>query len=168
MIETARFLACELLPAVRAQVGDAELWLCGPRASADVERLGTLPGVVFRGFVEDLAGLLGSARLLAAPMFSGGGSRIKVLTALAHGLPVVANDLGLQGIAAPPAAAPRAESRDGLLAASVELLKSPDRARAAGEAARAWAEANISAAAVARLQLERCEALVTERHRTDN
>jgi len=95
--ETACFLAQQVWPIVRRHMNDAELVLAGPRANAEVKDLAKLPGVSFVGFVPDLKALVGDARLLLAPMFSGSGSRIKVLTALAHGLPVVSNSLRRTG-----------------------------------------------------------------------
>jgi glycosyltransferase involved in cell wall biosynthesis len=125
-----------------------------------VEELGALPGVRVLGFVEDLGELLAQGRLLLAPLFSGAGTRIKVLTALAHGLPVVSNALGLRGIGAK---APAVQRREGLLElvdAALELLRSPPLAQRAGTAARRWAEQNLSAEAVAHLQLQRAADLV--------
>ncbi len=112
------------------------------------------------GFVEDLSAMLSQARLLLAPLFSGAGTRIKILTALAHGLPVVSNALGLRGIGAPPPAVRRRERVLELVDAALELLRAPHLAGEAGAAARKWAEDNLSAVAVAKLQLERVASLV--------
>lgn len=159
----ATFLAREVLPRVRRVVADAELWLAGPRMTPDVRALADLPGVRNLGFVPDLAALLGSVTCIAAPVFAGSGSRIKVLTALAHGLPVVANRLGLRGVAAPPEAAIAADTPDDLAAAIARLLRSATAATAAGEAARRWAVANLSPTAVARAQVARLELLIRAR-----
>jgi hypothetical protein len=161
--EAARYVAREILPRVRRDLGAAELWLAGPHATPEVQALAALPGVRVLGFVPDLAGLIGSARLLIAPVFSGGGSRIKVLTALAHGLPVVANELALRGVDAPPGAARRAGDAEGLAAATLDWLRDPAAAAEAGRAARRWAESAISPAAVAARQLDAIEALLRGR-----
>ena len=158
--EAAQTLAHRALPLLRAQLPETELWLAGPNAPPAVEELGALPGVRVLGFVEDLGELLAQGRLLMAPLFSGAGTRIKVLTALAHGLPVVANALGLRGVGAK---APAVQRREGLLElvdAALELLRSPQLAQQAGAAARRWAEQNLSAEAVARLQLQRVAEMV--------
>ena len=93
----------DVLPRLRTAVPDAELWLAGPNP----QRLGALrgqPGVRVLGFVPDLRELFGQVRLLLAPLFSGGGFRMKSLAALAHGLPVVTNALGARASTAPPPA----------------------------------------------------------------
>ena len=158
--ESALFLARRLWPLVRARCPEAELWLAGPRATPEVRALGELPGVRVCGFVDDLAGLLADVRVLLAPLFSGGGTRIKVMTALAHGLPVVSNALGLRGVGAPQPAATSAESIPELVDATVPLLTDDDRVRAAGVAAREWAIGHHSADALAEQQIERFERLI--------
>ena len=157
--EAAHTLAHRVLPLVREQLPEAELWLAGPNAPAELEELGNLPGVSVLGYVEDLTGLMDQTRLLLAPLFSGAGTRIKVLTALAHGLPVVSNALGLRGVGAPFPAVRQRQRILELVEAALELLRSPQLAAEAGAAARKWAEANLSAQAVGKLQLERIAAL---------
>ncbi len=160
--EAATFLAREVLPRLRRALPDAGLVLAGPRAGADVRRLAELPGVRLVGYVPDVADAFRGARLLLAPLFSGGGSRIKVLTALAHGLPVVSNALGLRGLTATAPAVSLAESPDGLARAALALLASPDAAMAAGRAARAFAERELSPDTLARRQIERFTKLLAQ------
>lgn len=151
--EAARFVAQEVLPRLRARDPAVELWLAGAHATPEIQALGDGAGVRVVGFVEDLAELLGAARVLVAPVFSGGGSRIKVLTALAHGVPVVANELAMRGIDAPPEAARRGEDAERIADAALAWLADPEAAGAAGRAARAWAERAIAPDAVARAQV---------------
>ena len=162
--EAAHTLAHRALPLIREQLPDTELWLAGPNAPPDLQELDNLPGISVLGFVEDLAGLLSQVRLLLAPLFSGTGTRIKVLTALAHGLPVVSNSLGLRGVAAQPPAVQRREGLLELVEATVDLLRSGQLAEEAGTAARNWAEANLSAEAVAKLQLQRIAEVTGKQH----
>jgi glycosyltransferase involved in cell wall biosynthesis len=157
--EAAQRLAREVWPRVREQVADAELVLAGPRADAGITELAALPGVRWLGYVEDLAGLLGTVRLVLAPLFSGSGSRMKILTALAHGLPVVSNALGLRGVDARSPAVERAESTERLTAAAAALLRDPGAARIAGTAARRWAEQHVSPDALARAQIDKLAGL---------
>ena len=103
--------------------------------------------------MKDLAATLAQVRCLVAPVFSGSGVRIKVLTALAHGLPVVANELGLQGVEAPHSALGRGENADELATACVRFLDRAETAAAAGAAGREWATANLGAARLVSQQL---------------
>ncbi len=150
--EAARRIAREVLPRLRDAVPAAELWLAGPNQEAIADLAG-LRGVRLVGFVPDLAGLFGQCRLLLAPLYSGGGFRVKAAAALAHGLPLVTNALGGRGCAAPAPARQLAEDADGLAAAALRLLRSPELARDAGRTAHQWALANLASAAVAAQQL---------------
>lgn len=161
--EAALFVATEVWPLVRAAVPDAELCLVGPRAPQSVRALDHLAGVRYVGFVTDLAATLAEARCLLAPVFSGDGSRVKVLTALAHGLPVVANARALSGIDAPRTAAVAAETPSELARLTARWLLEPTAAAAAGHAARAWAEVGLSPERVANAQLDRLIELVAQR-----
>ena len=161
--EAARVVALEVLPRIREQVPDAELWLAGPNPTPLIAALANAPGVRVHGFVRNLSELFGQVRALVAPVFSGGGSRIKVLTALSHGLPVISNELGFRGIEAPPPAIGRGETPRQLSDATLLLLLGADAAAAAGDAARRWAVESLSAERVAADQVATIEALLEER-----
>ncbi|MCK5940891.1 MAG: glycosyltransferase, partial [Planctomycetes bacterium] len=152
--EAAARLAREVWPRVRRLHPDAELLLAGPHEGA-IRHLGELDGVRVLGFVPDLDALLGGVRLVLAPLWSGGGFRVKNATALLHGLPVVTNALGARGCRAPEPACVVREDEQGLADAACALLASPERAADAGRQAREWAVAQFAADAVARLQIER-------------
>jgi glycosyltransferase involved in cell wall biosynthesis len=89
------FLLKEVLPRVWRQLPDARLTLVGaglehpPSADPRVESL---------GFVEDLASIYASARCAVVPLLQGGGTPLKLIEALAYGLPVVATQLAVAGL----------------------------------------------------------------------
>lgn len=157
--EAARRLVRDVLPRLRSAVPACELWLAGAHAER-IADLADTPGVRVLGFQPDLRGLLAQVRLLLAPVWSGGGFRMKTLTALAHGVPVVSNELGARG--GPDDGAGgcvRAESAEGLAAAAQHWLLDPTAAARAGRAAHAWIAAHAAPAAVARDQLALAERL---------
>lgn len=157
--EAARRIVASVLPEVRRVLPSAELLLAGPNQE-QLSDLRSVPGVRLLGFARDLAELLGSARCLLAPLYSGGGFRIKVLTALAHGLPVVTNALGARGSVVPAPARIVVEDDAALAAATLRFLDDPELARQAGAQAHAWARDQLGPDAVAREQLERLARLV--------
>lgn len=93
-----RFIA-RVLPLVRREAPAARLLIAGRDAPAALERLarGT-PGVDFLGPVKDAEALYRRARVLVEATRSGGGTKLKVLNALARGLPVVASREAAEGI----------------------------------------------------------------------
>ena len=54
------------------------------------------------GYAREVEPYLAKASLLAVPLRSGSGMRVKILEAFARGLPVVATTLGYEGIEATP------------------------------------------------------------------
>jgi glycosyltransferase involved in cell wall biosynthesis len=160
--EAAARLCKAVLPRIRAVVPDAELWLAGPHAER-IAGLGGLPGVRIVGFVPSLPDLFANARLALAPVWSGGGFRMKALTALAHGVPLVTNALGARGCGAPDAACVRAETDEGLASAAIRWLVDPAAAAAAGRAAHAYASSSLTPNAIAVDQLALARRLVDAR-----
>jgi glycosyltransferase involved in cell wall biosynthesis len=158
--EAAGMLVREVLPLLRGADPSAELWLAGPNPEP-VQPLAGTPGVRVLGYVPDLHELFGQVRLLLAPLLSGGGFRMKSLVALAHGLPVVTNQLGARGCSAPQPARTVVEGPRALADAAIELLRSPPRAAAAGRAAFAWARSHLTGDAVAAIQIDQVNSLLT-------
>ncbi len=93
-----RFLA-ESWPRVIAHRPDARLAIAG-HGSRDALRdvVTDVPGVELLGFVDDLRGELAASCMAVAPLWVGGGTRIKVLEALAAARPVVGTTLGVEQI----------------------------------------------------------------------
>jgi glycosyltransferase involved in cell wall biosynthesis len=131
-----------VLPRIRAAVPDARLIVAGAEATDDILRLRGLPGIEVRGFVEDLGALFSEVRLLLAPIRSGRGVRIKALSALGAGIPVVTTPLGAAGLEAfRDPSLHVAESPEDLARAAVGFLKDRSLTRAASlDATRSFTE----------------------------
>ena len=96
-VEAASILAETVLPRVQQRLGRrVHLRLVG----AHDQRLARLagPDVELAGFVPDLAPVYASADVVVVPLRTGGGTRIKLLEAFAHGVPVVASPAGAAGL----------------------------------------------------------------------
>ena len=90
-------LVDEVLPRVRADVPDAGLLLVGREPGAEVRsREGA--AVTVAADVPDVLPYLHRSRALVVPLRSGGGTRLKVLEALAAGVPVVSTPFGVAGL----------------------------------------------------------------------
>lgn len=98
------------------------------------------PGVRVVGEVEDTAPVLAAASLVVVPLRLGGGTRIKVLEALAHGRPVVSTPKGVEGLPLGEADGVLVGATAAALAALIDGL-APARLAALGAAARHAAEA---------------------------
>jgi Glycosyltransferase len=88
----------EVLPRVRSHRPGAKLTLAGAGPNRAARRLAALPGVTLEADVPDIRPLAARSRVLVVPLFAGSGVRVKLLCALAMGLPVVSTPLGAEGL----------------------------------------------------------------------
>ena len=93
--DAVRFLADEVCPATKGIVGSMEV--IGSNAS-DALREHASGHIVFRGFVPDLADAMESFDVLVAPVRYGGGTKLKLIEAMANGLPIVATPCAAEGL----------------------------------------------------------------------
>lgn len=101
-VDAALWLACEILPRLRAVRPDIHLSLVGSEAPPEVLALGERDGIRVHGHVPDLVPLLDAHRFSVAPLRYGAGVKGKVNQALAHGLPVVATSCAVEGMGLSP------------------------------------------------------------------
>jgi glycosyltransferase involved in cell wall biosynthesis len=97
-VDAAEFLMKQVWPHVYRAMSKARLIIAG----AWPEKLRSyglaIPGVEFTGFVEDLGGLYRRSRVVCAPVFAGGGTRVKIIEAAAYGKPIIATRIGAEGL----------------------------------------------------------------------
>jgi glycosyltransferase involved in cell wall biosynthesis len=131
----AQFLVRTVLPQVRAAVPAACLRIIGRNPPSHLSKLGMLPGVEVLGDVDDLQPHLRQASVVAVPLESGGGSRLKILEAFAAGVPVASTAIGCEGLEVSSGEHLLIVPRDDLAHAVVRLLQ--DRSLGSALALRA-------------------------------
>lgn len=128
----------EIWPRVRREIPDAKLVIAGRNPEGVPGSDTPPPGIAFSGFVEDLGPLYAGTRVVCAPIFAGGGTRIKIVEAAAHGRPVVATTIGAEGLAMEDGREILLrDDPDAFADAVADLLKDDERAQRIGEAGRA-------------------------------
>ncbi|MGA8808692.1 MAG: glycosyltransferase family 4 protein [Thermoanaerobaculia bacterium] len=133
--EAVAWIVDELWPRVLERVPEARLSIAGSGVPAWLRR--RMNDVDFRGTVDDATVFMNSMSVMIAPLFAGGGMRIKVLEAMALAKPIVATKLGAGGLDVE-------HGRDILIAddaasfadAVALLLRDPQTAARIGDAAR--------------------------------
>lgn len=85
----------DVFPLILKQVPNAKLIITGDHANLP---LPTNQNIILAGYVEDIKGLIASSTVALAPIWSGGGTRLKILEAMAIGTPVVATPKGAEGL----------------------------------------------------------------------
>jgi glycosyltransferase involved in cell wall biosynthesis len=122
-------------PRVLERRPDAELVLAGKGMErAAFAHLPEHPGVWWRGSVRSATDFIRELGLLLYPLTAGSGTKVKVLEALALGLPVVTTPDGAEGICGRGGMVVEADD-DALAAAASMLIGDPKERRAMGEAA---------------------------------
>jgi glycosyltransferase involved in cell wall biosynthesis len=101
--ESVRFLVDAVLPLLRHEDTRWKLTVVGYAAPRRLARwLDRQQGVEWRGAVENLVAAYRDAGIVAAPVFSGGGTKLKVLEALAYARPLVATSHAVRGLSLRP------------------------------------------------------------------
>lgn len=133
----------QVLPIIRVARPQVQLDLVGARPPAELQALhGAGAGVNVPGYVADPTPYLEQAGAFIVPLRAGGGMRVKILEALARGLPLVTTSIGCEGIAvehgrhALIADTPEAFARE-----TVRVLQDRALADQLGRAGRALVEA---------------------------
>jgi glycosyltransferase involved in cell wall biosynthesis len=90
-------LVYNILPKVRQALPSARVILAGRDPGPAVQDLASLPGVELAANPDDLSGLFGQSHLSVVPLSAGGGTRFKILEAMAWGLPVIATPIAAEG-----------------------------------------------------------------------
>jgi glycosyltransferase involved in cell wall biosynthesis len=131
-----RFFLRDVFPRVRARRPTTRLVVVGRRPpSWLVER--PVPGVEVLGEVDDVREPLGRAAAVVVPLRIGGGTRLKILEAMAMAKPVVSTSVGAEGLDLGDGRELLvADDPEGFAARIEWTLSSRDLGRRIGEAAR--------------------------------
>ena len=94
----AHYFIRETLPLLRVARPDLECTFVGRNPPVDIQRLAEVPGVHITGTVDDVRPYVERASVYVVPLRIGGGSRLKILEALAMGRAVVSTTVGAEGL----------------------------------------------------------------------
>jgi len=93
------WFAREVYPLVRRAVPAVRLYVCGPEPTAAVRALPAQePSIEVTGYVADPRPYVADSACLIVPLRGGGGMHVKILEALARGIPVVTTSVGCAGL----------------------------------------------------------------------
>jgi glycosyltransferase involved in cell wall biosynthesis len=135
-IDGVTYFIQEIWPRIAAAHPNARIKIIGGQAPGSIQALAR-PGIELTGFVSDLRPHLAEAAAVVVPLRLGGGTRLKIVEAMAMGKAVVSTTLGAEGIEAIRGRDILIEDQPAAFADSVKrLLADPSLAGRIGRSAR--------------------------------
>ena len=162
-IDAVLFFYNQVWPQVRLRQPDARLWLVGRDPATSIRRLAADPSIKVTGTVPDVRPYLHRSTVYVAPFHQGGGTKLKILDAMATGKAIVSSSTGCRGI----------DVTDGMEAlvrddpssfadAVLQLLNDRDLRERLGHCARHLAETTYSWSRIVPHMVEEMNATVCE------
>lgn len=96
--EAAVWFAREAWPQIHSEFPHLTLTIAGANPTEDVRGLASQPAVEVTGTVPDVRPYYDEAFVVVAPLSTGSGTRLKILEAMAAGVPVISTPLGAEGL----------------------------------------------------------------------
>lgn len=128
-IDAVCFFSNEILPEIQKLYPDITFDIVGSRPAPEVLALKEKPGIIVTGRVSSMVEYLHKATVCVVPMRTGFGIKNKTLEAITAGVPVVASDRGLEGLAVDGANVPlialRANQPTEYVTAVCQLFENP-------------------------------------------
>jgi glycosyltransferase involved in cell wall biosynthesis len=101
-IDAAVSFTRDIWPQLRARIPGLTLAIVGAKPTPEVQALAAIEGVTVTGTVPDVRPYYADALAAVVPLRTGGGTRLKILEAMAAGTPVISTELGAEGLAVTP------------------------------------------------------------------
>jgi glycosyltransferase involved in cell wall biosynthesis len=98
-LDAVRFLARHILPALRSRIPEARLTVVGEGTPRALREFAGRDDIELVGRASSPIPYYGNAHIAVVPLRAGGGTRLKILEAMALGRPVVSTSLGCEGLA---------------------------------------------------------------------
>lgn len=140
--DAVQSFVAQTLPLIAQQVPEVRLTVVGKNPdSASVRALAAHPRVRLLGMVDDIRPHVAEAAVYVVPLRIGGGTRLKILDALAMGKAIVSTSIGCEGLAVTPGLDIEvADDPQAFATSVVMLLRDPQRAQQLGKAGRVLVE----------------------------
>jgi sugar transferase (PEP-CTERM/EpsH1 system associated) len=96
-IDAVLWFCREVLPLLRAAIPTIHFYIVGQKPHRRILPLADSPAVTITGYVDDIRPYIARAALYVIPLRIGGGTRLKVMEAMAMGKAIVSTTVGCEG-----------------------------------------------------------------------
>lgn len=143
-VDAIRWFLENVMPIIYSKNPQAKMLIIGKNAPKWINKFNNI-GTEYVGYVQDIKKIVGQSGIYVAPLFVGAGIRIKIIEAMAMGMPVVATPISASGI--------HATEKDGLFITDnsidyankiLELMNNDEYRKNAGIQSRIFIENNFS------------------------
>jgi sugar transferase (PEP-CTERM/EpsH1 system associated) len=136
-IDAAVWFCTEVLPVLQRHFPGLGFKIVGKNPAPPIVELGKSQGIQVTGTVADIRSYMAGALALVVPLRSGGGTRLKILEAMAMERPVISTSVGAEGLEITPESNILIADKVQEFVNHVEsLLKSPEKSKNLGTAGR--------------------------------
>lgn len=98
-VEAVKFLVNDVWPKVKKNIDNAQLWIVGNAPTPEIMNFTQKDtSITVTGGIPDIRDAFNGAHVLLAPVFSGKGTRYKILEAMASETPIVATPTAVEGL----------------------------------------------------------------------
>lgn len=95
--EAADILVTKVWPIIQSKIPSVRLWIVGRFPTKEIFNYSS-DSITISDKIEDIRSAYNNADILVAPIYGPGGTRYKILEAMATGLPVITTSTGIEGL----------------------------------------------------------------------
>ncbi|MHB1457839.1 MAG: glycosyltransferase family 4 protein [Armatimonadota bacterium] len=144
-LDAIRYYSEYISPLLHKRLPNAKLLITGRNTGVDLSCIKDNPNIELTGYVDDIRSVLNRSSVCVVPLKQGGGSRLKILEAMAAGVPVVSTSIGAEGLnCIPDKHLLIVDEPEDFASAIEQIMKNPDLADNLSREARLLVEKQYS------------------------